>query len=285
MTQQPRVAVVTDSTCDLAPDIVADRDITVVPLNVHFGDEVFRDQVDITTDQFMAKMAEATNLPTTSQPSVGAFEDAFRNAARFSDQVVCPVISSRLSGTYQSAMIAAQNVSGDITVEVVDSASASWGLGFQALRAVELADQGNDAASIAQVLRNETNRYHVVFFVETLEHLRRGGRIGKAAQLVGSLLQLRPLLRIDEGQVVPFERTRTRSKAIRALKAFALEIGVAEELVVLHNTTPDQAQSLADDLATLTPDRKVLVSQLGPVIDTHIGPEVLGVAVKERLSE
>lgn len=285
MTEQSRVAVVTDSTCDLAPNIVAEHNITVVPLNVHFGDEVFRDQVDITTDEFMAKMSQSPKLPTTSQPSVGTFEDAFRKAAETADQVVCPVISSRLSGTYQSASIAAQNVSGAIAVEVVDSMSASWGLGFQVLRAVDLAKQGQDAATIAQTLRNETTRYHVVFFVETLEHLRRGGRIGKAAQLVGSLLQLRPLLRIDEGQVVPFERTRTRGKAIQALKAFAHENGIAEEIVVLYNTTPDQARDLAADLATVTPDREVRISQLGPVIDTHIGPDVLGVAVKERLSE
>lgn len=280
MTQRRQVAIVTDSVSDLDKTIAAAHDITVVPLNVHFGDEVYRDQVDITTDQFMAKMASSEKLPTTSQPSVGAFETAFR--ATGAKEIVCPVVSSRLSGTMQSAQIAAQNLAGEIKVEVVDSYSASLGLGFQALRAAELADAGRDASSIAQTLRNEIGRYHVVFFVETLEHLRRGGRIGKAAQLVGSLLQLRPLLRVDEGQVVPYERTRTRGKAVQALANFAKDEVVAEELAVIYNTTPDDAHKLADQLAPITPDRDVRVVQLGPVIDSHIGPDVLGVVVKGR---
>lgn len=285
MAHAPSVAIVTDSTCDLSVDLVERNNITVVPLNVHFGDEVYRDQVDISTDDFMKKMAESAKLPTTSQPSVGAFEAAFREAARESGGIVCPVISSRLSGTFQSAQIAAQNVSDDIKVEVVDSFSGSWGLGFQVLRAVELANSGLDASTIAQTLRNETNRYFVVFFVETLEHLRRGGRITKAAQLVGSALKLRPLLRVDEGKVVPFERTRTRSKATQALVDFAREVDVAEELAVIYNTTPDDAARLAETVAPITPGNDVYMTQMGPVLGTHLGPDVLGIVVKARLSD
>jgi DegV family protein with EDD domain len=280
MTMTPRVAVVTDSTSDLDAHIAGEHGITVVPLNVHFGDQVYRDQVDITTDEFMAKMANSEKLPTTSQPSVGSFEAAFR--ATGAEEVICPLVSSRLSGTYQSAQIAAQNLAGEIKVELVDSLSASYGLGFQALRAADLAAQGMDASSIAQTLRNETGRYHVVFFVETLEHLRRGGRIGKAAKMVGSLLQLRPLLRIDEGQVVPHERTRTRGKAIQALVDFATDNLVPEELAVLYNTRAEDARKLADLLAPITPEREVRIVQLGPVIDSHIGPDVLGIVVKAR---
>lgn len=280
MTTTRKVAVVTDSTSDLDKRLAEQRGITVVPLNVHFGDQVIRDQVEITTDEFMAKMASAEKLPTTSQPSVGSFETAFR--ATGAKEIICPLISSRLSGTYQSAQIAAQNLAGEIKVELVDTLSASYGLGFQVLRAADLADQGMDASSIAQILRNETDRYHVVFFVETLEHLRRGGRIGKAATMVGSLLQLRPLLRIDEGQVVPHERTRTRSKAVQALVDFATNDLVPEELAVLYNTDPDDARQLSDRLASITPEREVRIVQLGPVIDSHIGPDVLGVVVKAQ---
>ena len=285
MAQHPSVAVVTDSTSDLPAEVADRHGITIVPLNVHFGDEVFRDQIDITTDEFMRRMASASRLPTTSQPSVGAFEAAFEAAAANHDEVVCVVISSRLSGTMQSAQLAAGNVRDRIHVEVVDSLSASYGLGFQALRAAELARQGKTASEIAARLRAEQGRYHTVFFVETLEHLRRGGRIGKAAQLVGSLLQLRPLLRIDEGQVVPFERTRTRRRAIDALIAFAEAVGAVEEIAVLYNTTPDDARALADRLARILPDRPIHIVQLGPVIDTHIGPDVLGMVVKERIGE
>lgn len=280
MTNARRVAVVTDSTCDIDKDLVAARGITVVPLNVHFGDEVYRDQVDITTDEFMAKMATAEKLPTTSQPSVGTFETAFR--ATGATEIICPLLSSRLSGTYQSAQIAAQNLAGEIHVELVDTLNVSYGLGFQVLRAADLADEGLDAASIAQTLRNEIWRYHVVFFVETLEHIRRGGRIGKAAQMVGSLLQLKPLLRIDEGQVVPYERTRTRSRAMRALADFATDNIVPEEIAVLYNTTPDDAAKLAESLRPATPEMDIRLVKLGPVIDSHIGPDVLGVVVKAR---
>lgn len=280
MTNARKVAVVTDSTCDIAPDLVAERDITVVPLNVHFGDAVYRDQVDITTDEFMAKMSSSEKLPTTSQPSVGAFETAFR--ATGATEIIAPLLSSRLSGTFQSAQIAAQNLAGEIHIELVDTLNVSYGLGFQVLRAADLADKGLDAATIAQTLRNEAWRYHVVFFVETLEHLRRGGRIGKAAQMLGSLLQLRPLLRIDEGQVIPYERTRTRSKAMRALADFATDNIVPEEIAILYNTTPDDAQKLADTLQPATPEVPVRLVKLGPVIDSHIGPDVLGVVVKAR---
>jgi DegV family protein with EDD domain len=285
MSQRPSVAVVTDSTCDLPPEVAAAHGITVVPLNVHFGNEAFRDQIDITTDQFMSRMEGAQKLPTTSQPSVGTFEAVFRDAAETHDEIVCVVLSSKLSGTHQSAQIAAMNVAETIKVELVDSLNVTYGLGFQALRAAELAAQGQDAATIASTLRAELNRYHVVVFVETLEHLRRGGRIGKAAQMVGSLLQLRPILRIDEGQVVPFERTRTRSKAMEALAEFAGSVGVPEEIAVLYNTTPDDARKVADKVAVLTPERDIIVAQLGPVIATHIGPDVLGMVIKERLSD
>lgn len=287
MSTNRTVAIVTDSTCDLAHNLAEQRQITVVPLNVHFGETVFLDQVDITTDEFMEKMAVSNPLPTTSQPSVGMFEDAFKRAAHAHgvSEIVCITISSKLSGTFQSASIASQNVANEITVEVVDSFSASYGLGFQALRAAELADEGKKAKEISEILLNEIGRYQVVFFVDTLDHLRRGGRIGKAAQLVGTFLQLKPLLRVDEGMIVPFERTRTRSKAIRALESFAGETAPAEELVVLYNTTPDDANSLARTISVHTPGNDPVLAKVSPVIASHIGPDVLGVVVKERLSE
>ena len=285
MSERSSVAIITDSTSDLTPEVAARHGIITVPLNVHFGDEVFRDQVDITTDEFMRRMANASRLPTTSQPSVGAFEQAFRDAARTHAEVVCILLSSRLSGTVQSATIAAENVKDLIRVEIVDSLNVSYGLGFQVLRAVELAAQGKRATEIATQLRAERSHYHIVFFVETLEHLRRGGRIGKAAQLVGSLLQLKPLLRLDEGQVVPFERTRTRSRALDAVAAFGASFGTVDGLAVLYNTTPEDARTLAQRVAPLTPGQEVVVVKLGPVIDTHIGPDVLGLVVREKNSE
>lgn len=277
-----RVAIVTDSTADLTPDQLATNGITMVPLNVHFGDETLQDQVEISTDQFMERLASAPNLPTTSQPSAGQFEQAFRDLARDNDAIVAVLLSSKLSGTVQSATIAAEAVAETVPVVVVDSLNASLGLGFQALRAAALRDDGHDATAIGDRLREEVTSYHLLFFVETLEHLRRGGRIGKAATMVGSLLQLRPLLRIDEGLIVPFERTRTRGKALSALVDFAKGLSGVDVAAALYNTTPDDAARLAAQVQVLAPEREVLVAQFSPVLGAHVGPGAVGLAVRER---
>lgn len=282
MVQPRRVAVVTDSTADLTPDIAARYGITVVPLNVHFGQQTFRDQVDLSTDEFMSRLASADKLPTTSQPSVGAFETVFRELAASHEEIIAVLLSSRLSGTVSSAQLAAEGVADVIPVEIVDSRNVSYALGLQAIRASELAAGGHTAAEIAATLHVEFPSYHLVFFVETLEHLRRGGRIGKAAQLVGTILNLKPLLRIDEGQVVPFERTRTRKKALGALVDFARDAHGIERVGVIYNTTPDDARALMAEISPLSADPDVPLVKFGPVIATHIGPGVVGLALKEK---
>jgi DegV family protein with EDD domain len=278
---QRGTAVITDSTADLSVELQEANGITVVPLNVHFGQESYRDRVDISPDEFMAKMSTSDRLPTTSQPSVGAFEEAFRACIGTYSEVVCPVISSRLSGTCQSATLAAAAVADHIPVTVVDTFSVSAGLGLQAIHAARLAEDGRSAEEIATILRAETYRHHIVFFVETLEHLRRGGRVGKAAQLLGSMLQLRPLLRVEEGQIVPYERTRTRSKAIAAVVEFIREFDSIDDATVLYNTTREDAEALAAEIATVMKVKSIPTIQAGPVVSAHVGPGILGVALKE----
>jgi DegV family protein with EDD domain len=281
-----RVAIVTDSTADLPADLRDRLGITVVPLNVQFGDEVFRDQVDLTTDQFMTRLARAPALPTTSQPSPALFEEIFRRLATDHDGIVAVLLSAKLSGTLQAATLAAGAVADLIPVEIVDSRNGSMGLGHQAWRAADLARQGLDAPAIAGQLRAETTAHHVVFFVDTLEFLQRNGRIGRAAALIGGVLQLKPLLRVDEGQVVPFERTRTRGKAIQGLIDFVNELPHVERLSVLSSGSggggPD-VTDLADRLAAATglPRDEIAIVQMGPVIASHVGPGAVGVAVFE----
>jgi DegV family protein with EDD domain len=258
----------------------------MVPLNVHLDDHTWRDQVDLTTPQFMELLAEGGDFPTTSQPSAGLFEQVFRDLAATHDEIVAVLLSSRLSGTVQSAQIAAEAVKDTIHVEVVDSLNASLGCGYQVLHAQRLADRGARAGTIATQIRAQTSRYHIIFFVETLEHLRRGGRIGKAASLVGSMLKLKPLLRIDEGQVVPFERTRTRRKAIETLVEFAENLTGIERIGVLHNTTPDDADALHARVAHLArQETEVPITLFGPVLGTHVGPGTLGLAIEVSASE
>ncbi len=278
-----RVAIVTDSTADLPPSLRDQHHVTVVPLNVHFGDDVYRDQVDITTDAFMERLQRSPALPTTSQPASGLFEETFRRLAADHDAIVAVLISGKLSGTVMSASIARDAVADLVRVEVVDSRNASLGLGFQVLRAAELAADGMTATDIAARLEAETGAYHLVFFVDTLEYLQRGGRIGKAAAMVGSMLNLKPLLRVDEGQIVPFERTRTRGRARRGLIEFARGLPRTERLAVVHSTTPDEAEQLAAELSAtaLLPRDRVVVAQFGPVIGTHVGPGAMGVGIYE----
>ncbi len=280
------VAIVTDSTADLPPDLRERLGITMVPLNVHIGDETYRDQVDISTAEFMRRLEDTPDLPSTSQPATGVFEQAFRELASSHDEIVCVLLSSRLSGTVQSAQIAADAVRDLVHVEVVDSLNATLGCGYQVIHAHEYAAQGMSAGQIADELRAQVSRYHVIFFVETLDHLRRGGRIGKAASMVGSMLKLKPLLRIDEGQVVPFERTRTRKKAIAALVEFAENLTGIVQISALHNTTPDDAEDLYQRVRHLgSRGPEVPVATFGPVLGTHVGPGTLGLAIEVAASE
>ncbi|HEV2108972.1 MAG TPA: DegV family protein [Thermomicrobiales bacterium] len=274
-----RVAVVTDSTADLPPELQEQHGITVVPLTVHFGEESFRDQIDISTDDFMERLQRSETMPTTSQPSSGLFEDTFRQLAADHDEIIAVFISSKLSGTVMSAMLARDAVTDLVPVEIVDSQSASMALGFQALAAARYAAQGLGATAIAQRLRSAMGSYETLFFVDTLEYLRRGGRIGKASAMVGSFLDLKPMLRIDEGQVVPAERTRTRARARKGLVDFVRAMPNVERLAVMHATTQDEAVELAEEFDLTLPRENLVIARFGPVIGTHVGPGAMGVIV------
>lgn len=276
-----RIAIVTDSTANLSPEAQCEYGIAVIPLNVHFGQDALREGVEVSADAFQARVAASDTLPTTSQPSVSAFEAAFRSLAAAHDEILCVLQSSKFSGTVRTARLAADAVKGIAPVTVVDSLNVSSALGFQAIRAAGLAAAGMSLRDIVSTLMDEIEHHHIVFFVETLEHLRRGGRVGKGAQVVGSLLQLRPLLRVEEGQVVPFERSRTRSKATAALVEFVRDLDDIEQIAVLYNTTPSDAEALAASLGELLAIGPIPIVNVGPVISTHVGPGVLGIAVKE----
>ena len=276
-----RIAIVTDSTADLTAEQAAHYGITVVPLVVRFGNEVFQDSVDLSATEFMIRMEQSKSLPTTSQPPPGAFEEVFRSLSADHDEIICITVSSRLSGTWQSATLAAEAVRATVPVTVLDSLAVSVALGTQAITAASMSAAEEPVEDIVATIAAESDRYHTVFFVDGLEHLRRGGRIGKAAQLVGSVLQLRPLLRVEEGQIVPLERTRTRSKAIAALEEFATEAGAVDLATVIYTTMPEDAAALANRIAAATSVPSVPLVQVGPVISAHVGPGMLGISLRE----
>ncbi|MSQ11544.1 MAG: DegV family protein [Dehalococcoidia bacterium] len=276
------VRVVTDSTGDLPHDVAAAAGLTVVPLNIHFGTETLRDGVDITPDAFYARLVASKRLPTTSQPSAGAFVEAYQRLARDADAIVSVHISAKLSGTYNSALQAVQLLDGARPVDVLDTQQASLGLGLIALAAARVAKAGGTATQVVEEARRAMGQARFFGVVDTLEYLEKGGRIGKAQAFLGNVLKIKPVLAIQDGVAHPVERCRTMQKALDRLVAMVEEAAPIQELGVLHSTTPEAAQALAERVRRFTPDGKVLMGRIGPVVGTYLGPGALGVGLLRR---
>lgn len=273
-----QVRVVTDSTADLLPDIAARLGILVVPLNVHFGDEAYLDGVEITSDEFFQRLASARQLPRTSAPSPGSFRKAYESLLPDASGIVCVTVGSKLSSTYNSAVVAAQQLQ-QAPVRVVDSGSASMALGFAALAAAESAGTGAALDEVERVARETSERAGILFYADTLEYLQKNGRIGRAAGLVGSVLQVKPVLTIADGEAALYQRARTRSKAIQSLVDWAAKRRQAQRMAVIWSTSEDDLNRLLDGLSPLFPRDDIIVTRYGPVIGSHVGPGGLGIIV------
>lgn len=277
-----RVRIVTDSTADMPEGLIEAEglDITIVPLNVQFGAETFRDKIDITNEQFLERLVRSSALPTTSQPAVGDFEETYRRLTADGATVVSIHVSSSLSGTYGAAVLAAQNVGAGDAVRVIDSRSASLALALLPIAAGRLARAGAGAGAIVAEIESMIPRLRLIFTVDTLDFLQRGGRIGRAQALLGSLLSVKPILGLEEGVVVPVRRERTRARALDALVALAADLGPLETLGVIHIGVPQDAATLRERLAAaVTPPMDgaaILTAEIGPVVATHVGPGGLG---------
>jgi DegV family protein with EDD domain len=285
MNGSSNVRIVTDSTADLPPELTAELGITVVPLQVHFGSEAYRDGVDLTPSEFYTKLRAASDLPKTSQPSVGAFEEAYDRLCAETDSILSIHISSSLSGTYGSALLARDSVRNRCNVEVLDSRLASLGLGLVVLRCAQLARESMDLRDLTHYAKRMLPNVHIIFMVETLEYLQRGGRIGRAQAFLGSLLNIKPLLKVEEGEVRPVEKVRTRSKALDRLVEFVELFEDIEQLGLIYSTTPEDAEVILRRIEPLVPRERVIVSQVGPVVGTHTGPGILGLAVSQGVEE
>ena len=269
------VRIVTDSTADLTKEQQQAAGITVVPLNVHFGDQVFRDHVDLTADEFFRRLKASAQLPRTSQPAVGVFEEAYRTLRQNGDEIVSVHLSSKVSGTYNSALMAAKGVD-ETAIEVVDSLSTSMALGFIALEGAKLARAGKDRASIAERLRGLVPKARVICVVDTLTYLERGGRIGKARALLGSLLNVKPILQLKDGEVVPVGRARGRPQALSRLVELLERDGHVSQLAIMHGSAPADAEQLRERVAPSYPGLDILLTEIGAVLGTHTGPGVIG---------
>jgi DegV family protein with EDD domain len=275
------VRIVTDSACDLTDEEAAELKITVVPLTIRFGDEEFTDRRDLTPTEFYARLAASPVLPETAAPSPGAFEAAFRSAfdEDGADAVVCINISSGLSATIQAASQAAGAVDGD--VRVVDSRSITWGLGSQVVAAARAAADGTDVDGVVALVEDMIPRTRVYGALDTLENLKKGGRVGGAQAMLGTLLSIKPLLDISTGVVEEAGKPRTRAKALRSLADMVDAAGDVENLAVMHGNAPDVDHFL-DLLAATHPREDIHVGQIGATIGVHGGPRVMGVTFQVR---
>jgi DegV family protein with EDD domain len=276
------IKVVTDSTSYLPHHEMERFDIRVVPLNVHFGeDQVFQEGITINNDRFYAMLAEATQLPTTSQPSPGQFLDVFSELTEAGNDVLCLVISSKLSGTYQSALDA-KHMLPDANIVVVDTYSAASPLGLMVVTAAEMAAEGQAMDNIVARVEQMRDDMRVYFVVDTLEYLHKGGRIGAAAAFLGTLLRVKPILMLEDGVVKPLDKVRSKRKALQRLLS-ELESGVSPEqpvqAIAMHAQAPEEARELEAEVRRRFNCRRTFFGEIGPVIGTHTGPGLLGAAI------
>ncbi|MCL6454462.1 MAG: DegV family protein [Alicyclobacillus sp.] len=266
------IAFVTDSTAYLTAEQAVEFGVTVVPLSVVFGDEVFREGVDLDNETFYAKLRQAATLPTTSQPPVGEFAATFRRLLADHDAVMCLLLSGNLSGTLQSAKTAAASVDGRVIV--VDSKIASYGIAGPLLDGVRMAWQGAAPEDIQVYWEQVREAMQARFVIDTLENLRKGGRIGGAAAVVGSLLQIKPILHMVDGRIELYEKVRTHRKAMESiLNEFHAAASTVPRLRVgvIHAEREPEAAALMQELQAQYPQHDFAQSELGPVIGTHTG--------------
>ncbi|MCS7207134.1 MAG: DegV family protein [Dehalococcoidia bacterium] len=273
------VQVITDSTADLPPEVAQSLGIVVVPLNVHFGTETFLDGVTITPDAFYTRLQRERQLPKTTQPSIGTFMEVYTRHANPAG-ILSLHISSKISGTYNSAMQAAQEIKDRCPIEVVDTLQVSLALGLVVLAAARAVQAGASLPQAAQLARQTASRCHLFGVLDTLEYLEKGGRIGKAAAFLGSVLQVKPILTLKDGEAHPLERVRTRRRAIERVVEITRQYAPLAQLAVVHSTTPDEAQDLAERLKPLAPPQGILMGRFGAVLGTYLGPGALGVALE-----
>jgi DegV family protein with EDD domain len=273
------VRIVTDSVTDLPSPVVNELGITVIPLIVRFGEQLYRDGVDLTADEFYAKLATSQVFPVTSVPSPATFAEAYDKLAEETDEILAVVVSSRLSATYEVALQSIGLMKRKCRVEVVDSQSATMTEGFIVIKAAQAANAGASLDEVMEVARKNIPRVEFLAAFDTLEYLRRGGRIGRAYTLLGSILKINPLIALKDGVVEPGGKTRSRAKAIDHLYDFAASYSYIEEMAVEDTACPDEAEALAERLGAIFPRERIYRSKMTPAIGTHTGPGMLLVAI------
>lgn len=273
-----KIAVVTDSTAYLPQSVIDEYGIYIVPLSVNFGDETYREGMDMSSDEFYSYMGKAKELPTTSQPAIGDFLKLYEELAQEYDEVLSIHISSGISGTLSTAFSAA-NMVDNIKIETIDSEVSSYGLGFMVIEAAEMVLQGKNLDEIKVRIEWLVGNMRAYFIVDDLAHLHRGGRLNAAEFLIGSMLKIKPIIYFDDKKLQPFEKIRTKKKAIdRIIELLATDASENTPIKcsVVHANIRGEAEELAERIRATYPIVEVNISEFGPVLGTHTGPGTIG---------
>ena len=276
------IKVVTDSSADLPARLVEELGITVVPLYVRFGDEVYRDRVDISEDEFYQRLLHDPVHPSTTQPTPQDFANVYQKLSKEADGIISIHISAKLSGTCSSALQAKEMVGKGCPIEVIDSQTVTMGMGMTVIVAATMAMSGKGSPQVAKGVKQVMANTSLLGLLDTLKYLALGGRIGKAKALLGSVLSVKPVLTLKDGEVVPAAQVRTRAKGIDKLLEFVENATDIQDLSIIYNTTPDEAQSLADRIGSVYDKKRIRLARMGPVLGVHCGPGILYVALREK---
>jgi len=276
------VKVVTDSTADLPDQLVQELGITVVPIYVRFGEEVYRDRVNISEDEFYQRLEHTTVHPSTVQPGPQDFLEVYRKLSSDADGIVSIHISGKLSGTCNSALMAKEMMGTGCPIEVVDSETLSMSLGLIVIVAATAAKAGESLDKVVEAVKQTIPQIHFLALLDTLKYLAKGGRIGKVKALLGSVLSVKPMLAIKDGELVPVSQVRTRAKGIDKLFDFVRKATNIQDLAIVYNTTPDEALALSGRMGSIFPQERIRLARLGPGLGVHGGPGALIVAIREQ---
>ncbi len=279
----PQVKIITDSTAELAPELAASLGITVLPLTIQLGNKTYREGIDLTTKEFYSKIARSPLTPVLNAPPVSMFEQTLDELMKETDEIVAILNSSKLSRTFHNAQRAASPLMGRAKIRIIDSQLITTGLGMVVVNAARAAQDGADVEQVVRLARGLIPRTYIAAFADTLESLERTGRIRKAQSILGTMLNIKPLLILEEGEIVVLEKVRTRTKAVEKLVEFIIEFTHIEKMDILHSTTPEDVALLIEQVNLQLPNLDMKVEMYGPSLGAFVGPGALGVVVYEGM--
>jgi len=275
------VKIITDTLSDITGELAKELDLVIIPLYVRFGEEIFRDRVEINSEEFYRRLVYEDILPSTTQPTPHDFITVYEELAKETDEILVIVVSSKLSGTYQSATQAKDMIKSKCRINIVDSLSVAMGMGLIVISAANAVKNGANLDEATQFTQKAVSRSHLVAYFDTLKYLAKGGRIGKAQGLLGSMLSVKPILTVKDGEMSPLTRVRSLNGGFDYLYNLVANAGKLESLAVEHATTPGDADKLVERFSSIFPKDNIYRSIISPVIGTYAGPNALAISYLE----